>query len=635
MADQRLTDKSVLTDAADGDYLEIIDVSDTSANAAGTTKRITKSNLVGTPFAGAFTDLTDVDETTLTGSEGKVPTIIADLSTDPATRKIKFERLPTFQDSLGGNAIINGGIAYSGTGLTFRAWATEYIINGRYIDTPVSSDVTQTTADATHPRIDVFVVQITTDEPPVPSIAIVTGVAAASPIKPSIDLSTQTEISFRTIAAGATVGTAITEKIYDEDTGETAEWDITDTPAGANLADNTDPAVGTVAITLPAYLSDTIKWTKNALYTYLSDDILCFYIRITAGLTPKAGLQFKLKDSSTGYYYNFASKIVNLRDYGFVSSNSAWQLIQIPLTAFTPNTRVQTQYDELEIIFKNTPILELDWIVVQSRILPTQEFEPLILDPTDSFTGNRLKSYNTNNQGFSVEKSADGYVGYDVANGNAGVSAMAGFKARLEIDDLYTPAYIGAFVFGTGHSATNMRGKTSIQSNGDRIDTVGLNGDYSMIMGNSLGLLSGFNEVFKIEASSGEITAPLVTNSDINSEATGKVLVTKEWVIDTPVGIRKAEHSVISVTTSQTINLSTTFTLNVIVVVNPGLTLTIQLPTSPVEGQLCQFTTLTNTVTLVAGTGTINPTYAGAPTAGFSCTYVYHETDTTWYKISS
>jgi hypothetical protein len=99
--------------------------------------------------------------------------------------------------------------------------------------------------------------------------------------------------------------------------------------------------------------------------------------------------------------------------------------------------------------------------------------------------------------------------------------------------------------------------------------------------------------------------------------------------------IRKAEHSVTNVSTSQTINLSTTFSVNIIVVDNPGLTLTIQLPTSPVESQICEFTTLTNTVTIVAGSGNFNPVYSGAPTAGFSATYVYHITDNTWYKIGS
>ena len=115
----------------------------------------------------------------------------------------------------------------------------------------------------------------------------------------------------------------------------------------------------------------------------------------------------------------------------------------------------------------------------------------------------------------------------------------------------------------------------------------------------------------------------------VQSGVTSKILVsdlTNEY-------IRKAGHVITTVTTSQTINLSTTNSVNIIIVDNPGLTLTIQFPTSPVESQICQFTTLTNTVTIVAGSGTFNPVYSGAPTAGFSCTYVYHDTTGEWYKI--
>ena len=115
----------------------------------------------------------------------------------------------------------------------------------------------------------------------------------------------------------------------------------------------------------------------------------------------------------------------------------------------------------------------------------------------------------------------------------------------------------------------------------------------------------------------------------VQSGVTSKILVsdlTNEY-------IRKAGHVITTVTTSQTINLSTTNSVNIIIVDNPGLTLTIQFPTSPVESQICQFTTLTNTVTIVAGSGTFNPVYSGAPTAGFSCTYVYHDATGEWYKI--
>jgi hypothetical protein len=120
----------------------------------------------------------------------------------------------------------------------------------------------------------------------------------------------------------------------------------------------------------------------------------------------------------------------------------------------------------------------------------------------------------------------------------------------------------------------------------------------------------------------------------VQSGVTSKILVTDL----TNEYIRKAAHSVLSVTTTQTINLSTTFSLNIIKVVNPGLTLTIQFPTSPDEGQIVEFTTLTNTVTLIVGTGgtfSLDPSFAGAPTAGFNATYVYHDADDTYYRVGN
>ena len=103
-------------------------------------------------------------------------------------------------------------------------------------------------------------------------------------------------------------------------------------------------------------------------------------------------------------------------------------------------------------------------------------------------------------------------------------------------------------------------------------------------------------------------------------------------------GVRLALHNVVTASTTQTINLSTTKSVNTIKVTNPGLTLTLQFPTSPVENQVVQFTTLTNTVTLIVGTGgsaSVDPSFAGAPTAGFTITYAYHNDagEDEWIKI--
>lgn len=48
MADTRITDAPTITEAADGDFFPIVDVSDTTDNAAGSLKKITKANITPT-----------------------------------------------------------------------------------------------------------------------------------------------------------------------------------------------------------------------------------------------------------------------------------------------------------------------------------------------------------------------------------------------------------------------------------------------------------------------------------------------------------------------------------------------------------------------------------------------------------
>lgn len=54
MADVKLTAKSALTTIADNDLIHVVDVSDTTSDPAGTSKKITKSNLVNDIAAGAL-----------------------------------------------------------------------------------------------------------------------------------------------------------------------------------------------------------------------------------------------------------------------------------------------------------------------------------------------------------------------------------------------------------------------------------------------------------------------------------------------------------------------------------------------------------------------------------------------------
>ena len=88
-----------------------------------------------------------------------------------------------------------------------------------------------------------------------------------------------------------------------------------------------------------------------------------------------------------------------------------------------------------------------------------------------------------------------------------------------------------------------------------------------------------------------------------------------------------------NITATNTYSLSTTSSINVLVANNTGYTATLNMPATPVDGQICNFSISGNTVTLAAGTGTVLPTYAGSTTAGTGYRYVYRTSTTSWYRI--
>jgi len=89
----------------------------------------------------------------------------------------------------------------------------------------------------------------------------------------------------------------------------------------------------------------------------------------------------------------------------------------------------------------------------------------------------------------------------------------------------------------------------------------------------------------------------------------------------------------ITVGTTASYTLSSTKSYNILLVGTTGLTATINMPASPVDGQVCTFTVASNAVTLVVGTGTVVPGFAGSQVSGFVVRYVYRATGTSWYRI--
>jgi hypothetical protein len=81
-----------------------------------------------------------------------------------------------------------------------------------------------------------------------------------------------------------------------------------------------------------------------------------------------------------------------------------------------------------------------------------------------------------------------------------------------------------------------------------------------------------------------------------------------------------------------TINLSASTSTNFIVANNTGYTVTVNMPSTPVDGQLTKFTVVGNAITLDAGTGNTNISYVGNTGIGNGARYIYRSFDSTWYR---
>lgn len=153
--------------------------------------------------------------------------------------------------------------------------------------------------------------------------------------------------------------------------------------------------------------------------------------------------------------------------------------------------------------------------------------------------------------------------------------------------------------------------------------TVGVEGTVNRTVGNlvSPGFMS-----YTVQTESGIPITPMIIHgkkqtveiSNINN--TGLFIESINWISATATG---------------TYSLSSTITTNHVLPNAGGYTLTLNMPTSPQDGQLCKFILATANATLALGTGTINTGdgFTGAQTSGFIRTYIWRASYNLWFRI--
>ena len=248
-------------------------------------------------------------------------------STQLSLDEIVAEVISSIPQPITGNFLVSGGAVIWTSGLSFTVTAAVYYIGGvRY--TSVQQNITLDAADGANPRIDVIGLNTSS------AVFKVTGTAAASPSEPTVDPTTQLQLAFVTIAAGATTPTgASSTTLYTEAAGDPGEWNATEVGVGFTVDSASSPITGTKSILCasPA-ATDYVQLAKGSGSVNVTDyGYLIFRIKNTSNWAGNRSLLIAFL--SSGVLKGTALQLIN-GAFGFSGSSTATQLIAIPTVLF-------------------------------------------------------------------------------------------------------------------------------------------------------------------------------------------------------------------------------------------------------------------------------------------------------------
>lgn len=224
------------------------------------------------------------------------------------------------------------------SGLTFNIGACSYTIAGKTYATALTSR-TLTTADPTNPRIDVIGVGL--DSSGLATVFVTAGTAAISPVQPTIDPSTQLQLTFINVSAAAsTPQNVTTDNLYDEGTewtaSSSAHISVTST---SNPYRNLKDIEGTAAVLGNNF---TLVKPSSGTVDLATRNTLVFYLRSKAvwptGVSGSTAARYLTLFWRSGSMQKGNQVIVRDGQFGFASSNTtSYQQLSIPTSLFGIN----------------------------------------------------------------------------------------------------------------------------------------------------------------------------------------------------------------------------------------------------------------------------------------------------------
>lgn len=225
-----------------------------------------------------------------------------------------------------GNQLIGGGGVAFIADLTINVSAATYTIQGTQYTSP-ETELEADEADATNPRIDVVAVNSSG------AAVLIKGTAAATPVKPDVDPTTQLELTFFVVQAGATALDTNVVDVYREN----AEYTMTENGTSITLDSTNNPHGGTKTIEATSAGAGDYFQAQTASGTIdLGDyDSLVFFIRNKAAWASAKQINITARSSGTqvGSSITFKHGL-----FGFDQTNTTtYQQIVIPASLFAAN----------------------------------------------------------------------------------------------------------------------------------------------------------------------------------------------------------------------------------------------------------------------------------------------------------
>lgn len=228
-----------------------------------------------------------------------------------------------------------------------------------------------------------------------------------------------------------------------------------------------------------------------------------------------------------------------------------------------------------------------------------------------SFTGNTL---------FPVVDTANAFITVK-STGSTLLTYIAGNITTLAKDITVTGNVTANYFLGNGSQLTGMNTYSNVQvatylpSYGGAIDATTI-------------------QATTLQAATGNIQSNIATAFTVMGGASILGTITCGVVSATAVATDFYNEKIhfVNVGNTYTYSLSSTVTNNILLIFANNPTATLNMPGSPVDGDVVRISANANVV-LAVGTGTVDPTFAGANVLVSPLRYIYSNTYATWFRV--